>query len=89
MELCTHLEIGRSRPYFATVSSNVCLGSRNLIIPRRSTSRLKKNLSANLRADRSDLYWYTRAVSALGTDASASACSTAECAVVVGFTTDR
>lgn len=82
----TYLEIGRSRPYFATVSNNVCFGSRNLIMPRKSTSRLKKNFSTNLRAERSDLYWYTNAVSARGTEASASACSTAAFAVVEGYT---
>ncbi|KAJ2980714.1 hypothetical protein NUW54_g10965 [Trametes sanguinea] len=55
----TYLEIGRSRPYFATVSNSVCLGSRNLIMPRRSTSRLKKELLHRTSgAERIDLYWY-------------------------------
>lgn len=53
----THLETGRSLPNFATVTSSVCFGSLNFIIPRKSTSLLKKNFSANLRAERNDLYW--------------------------------
>ena len=81
----THLDTGLSRPYFSTVANKVCFGSENLIMLRKSTSRLKKNFSANRRAERSDRYWYTSAVSARGTDASASAWSTAFCVVVVGY----
>ena len=72
VERDTYLDTGRSLPNFWTVASNVCFGSLNFIILRKSTSLLKKNFSTNLRAERSDRCWYTKAVSALGTDASAS-----------------
>ena len=47
----TYLDTGFSRPNFATVSLNASLGSLNLIMLRRSTSRLRKNLCTNFRAE--------------------------------------
>lgn len=50
------LDFGLSAPNFATISSKAAFGSRNLIMPRRSISRVRKYEWTNFRADRSDRF---------------------------------
>ena len=77
MELRANLDFGLSRLNFRTISSNAFLGSRNLIIPRRSISRLRKYECTNWRAEGRDRFWYIRAVIARGMDERPSECRTA------------
>jgi hypothetical protein len=81
---CTHLDFGLSRPNFATVSDSAFLGSRNLIIFRKSTSLLRKNDWANFRAEKREIFWYIKATKALGMEAKASVCNTAGFVAVIG-----
>jgi len=82
--MLAHLDFGRARPYFATVSARAFFGSMNFIILRRSTSRLRKKDSTNLRADESERLLYISAVIARGIDAKASGCRTAGRVGVLG-----
>ena len=89
MNTSSYLDFGRSRLNFATISVKAFLGSRNLSIPRRSISRLRKKDCTNFRAAASERFSYIRVVIALGTDASASECRTGGRVSVLGWRTSQ
>lgn len=80
-----HLDFGRSRLNFATVSNNAFLGLANLIMLRKSISRVRKKEWTNLRAAIIERSWYIKAVIARGIDERASVCSTAGRVGVAGY----